>query len=112
MKNNLTTSNQVKNTRGVWVHFKMEPTDYSQEQEVQIRFCQKTSKTACRALKNNLQTAEIKINSYQNDDKRQVWRNRETAHDLKCATSSIRHSRGSVTAWARMMTWLLIEVAG
>lgn len=36
----------------------------------------------------------------------------ETAHDLKCATSSIRHSRGSVMAWARMMMWLLIEVAG
>lgn len=35
----------------------------------------------------------------------------ETAHDLKCATSSIRY-RGSVTACASMMTWLLIEVAG
>src|SRR4029434_10164871 len=49
-----------------------------------------------------LWTDETKINLYQNDGKRRVWRKEGTAHDLKHTTSSVKHGGGSVTAWACM----------
>lgn len=47
-----------------------------------------------------LWTDETKINLYQNDGKKKVWRRIGTAHDPKHTTSSVKHGGGSVMAWA------------
>jgi len=52
--------------------------------------------------KNILWTDETKINLYQNDGKKKVWRRRGTAHDPKHTTLSVKHSRGSVKSLACM----------
>uniref|UniRef100_A0A8C5QBF4 Transposase n=1 Tax=Leptobrachium leishanense TaxID=445787 RepID=A0A8C5QBF4_9ANUR len=49
-----------------------------------------------------LWTDETKINLYQSDGKRRVWRKKGTAHDPKHTTSSVKHGGGSVIAWACM----------
>ncbi len=64
----------------------------------QIRLCQKTSKKkADHFWKSILWTADIKINLYQNDGKKKVWRRLGTAHDPKHTTSSVKH--GGVVWW-------------
>lgn len=52
--------------------------------------------------KNILWTDETKINLYQYDGKRKIWRRHCTAHDPKHTTSSVKHGRGSVMAWSWM----------
>uniref|UniRef100_A0A8C5M9G9 Transposase n=1 Tax=Leptobrachium leishanense TaxID=445787 RepID=A0A8C5M9G9_9ANUR len=49
-----------------------------------------------------LWTDETKINLYQSDGKRRVWRRKGTAHDPKHTTSSVKLGGGSVMAWAFM----------
>ncbi len=66
--------------------------------------------------------AEIKINLYQNDGKKKVWRRLGTAHDPKHTTSSVKHD-GAVWSWAAwlpmalgywclVMTWQKTEADG
>uniref|UniRef100_A0A8C5P8K5 Transposase n=1 Tax=Leptobrachium leishanense TaxID=445787 RepID=A0A8C5P8K5_9ANUR len=43
-----------------------------------------------------------RINLYQSDGKRRVWRRKGTAHDPKHTTSPVKHGGGSVMAWACM----------
>ncbi len=45
---------------------------------------------------NVLWTDETKINLYQSDGKRRVWRRKGTAHDPKHTISSVKHGGGSV----------------
>uniref|UniRef100_A0A3P9M2F9 Tc1-like transposase DDE domain-containing protein n=1 Tax=Oryzias latipes TaxID=8090 RepID=A0A3P9M2F9_ORYLA len=52
--------------------------------------------------KNILWTDETKINLYQNDGKKKVWRRRGEAHDPKHTTSSVKHCGGSLMVWACM----------
>ncbi len=47
--------------------------------------------------KSILWMAEIKINLYQNDRKKKVWRRLGTAHDLKHTTPSVKH--GGAVRW-------------
>ena len=47
-------------------------------------------------------TDETKINMYQSDGKRKVWRRKRHAHDPKHTTSSVKHGGGGVMAWACM----------
>ena len=42
-------------------------------------------------MKNILWTSGTKINLYQNDGERRVWRKKGTAHDQKHSTSSVKH---------------------
>uniref|UniRef100_A0A8C5MUE3 Transposase Tc1-like domain-containing protein n=1 Tax=Leptobrachium leishanense TaxID=445787 RepID=A0A8C5MUE3_9ANUR len=46
-----------------------------------------------------LWTDETKINLYQSDGKRRVWRRKGTAHDPKHTTSSVKHCGGRVVSW-------------
>ncbi len=59
---------------------------------------------------NILWTDETKINLYQSDGKRRVWRRKGTAHDPKHTTSSVKHGGGSVMAWACMAARMNSEV--
>lgn len=86
---------------------------FAQEQEVQIRLCQKISQTACTTLKKNPKnketqgqvfTDECKINFYQNVEKRKVWGRRETTHDPMHITS-VKHGGGGVMSWAACVYW-------
>ena len=56
--------------------------------KTRLEVCQTTSKKPVQFWNNVLWTDETKINLYQNDGKRRVWRREETAHDPKHTTSS------------------------
>ncbi len=99
-KNPFTTSSQEKNTlqeadvstikrRLHQSKYRGFTTIYKQGQ---IRLCQKNYlKKPDHFWKSILWTAEIKINLYQNDGKKKVWRRLGTAHDPKHTTSSVKH---------------------
>ncbi|CAJ0968752.1 unnamed protein product [Ranitomeya imitator] len=78
-RNPFTTADQVTNTL----------------QEVGVSISKST-------IKRRLHENETKINLYQNDGKRKVWRRHGTAHDPKHTTSSVKHGGGSVMARACM----------
>ncbi len=70
---------------------------------------------------NILWTDETKINLYQSDGKRRVWRRKGAAHDPKHTTSSVKHGGGSVGMYGcqwklvllyLLMMWLLTKAAG
>lgn len=79
----------------------MQTSVYAQEQEVQIRLCQKISqhnsekKTKNKETQGQVFTDECKINFCQNVEKRKVWGRRETTHDPMHITS-VKHGGGGV----------------
>ncbi len=120
-KTPFTTVGQIKNTLqevGVCVSSQQSREDFTRvntegspqdvnhwwasKQEGQIRVCQTTSKKPSQFWNNILWTDETKINLYQSDGKRRVWRRKGTAHDPKHTISSVKHGGGSVMAWACM----------
>ncbi len=116
-KNPFTTSSQVKNT--------LQEVDMSQSTikrrlhkskyrgfntsciQGQIRLPKKHLKKPDHVWKSILWTAEIKINLYQNDGKKKVWRRLGTAHDPKHTTSSVKHG-GAV--WWHEHEWLPVAL--
>ncbi len=65
--------------------------------KARLDFAQKHLKNPDHFWKSILWMAEIKINLYQNDGKKKVWRRLGTAHDPNHTTSSGKH--GGVVCW-------------
>lgn len=70
--------------------------------KARLEFAKQHLKKPSQFWNNILWTDETKINLYQSDGKRRVWRRKGTAHDPKHTTSSVKHDGGSVMAWACM----------
>mgnify|MGYP002715355238 CR=1 FL=1 len=70
--------------------------------KARLEFAKQHLKKPSQFWNNILWTDETKINLYQSDGKRRVWRRKGTAHDPKHTTSSVKHGGGSVMAWACM----------
>ena len=70
--------------------------------KTRLEFAKQHLKKPLQFRNNMLWTDETKINLYQNDGKRRVWRRKGTAHDPKHTTSSVKQGGGSVMAWACM----------
>ncbi len=70
--------------------------------KARLEFAKRHLKKPSQFWNNILWTDETKINLYQSDGKRRVWRRKGTAHDPKHTTSSVKHGGGSVMAWACM----------
>ncbi len=70
--------------------------------KARLEFAKRPLKKPSQFWNNILWTDETKINLYQSDEKRRVWRRKGTAHDPKHTSSSVKHGGGSVMAWACM----------
>ncbi len=70
--------------------------------KARLEFAKRHLKKPSQFWNNILWTDETKINLYQSDGKRRVWRRKGTVHDPKHTTSSVKHGGGSVMAWACM----------
>ncbi|KAG2456719.1 TCB1 transposase, partial [Polypterus senegalus] len=121
-RNPFTTANQVNNTLlGVGVSIskstikrrlheskyrgctaRCKPLINLKNRKARLDFAKEDLKKPAQFWKNILWKDETKINLYQNDGKKKVWRRRGTAHYPKHTTSSVKHSEGSVMAWACM----------
>ncbi len=91
--------------------------------KARLEFAKRHLKKPSQFWNNILWTDETKINLYQSDGKRRVWRRKGTAHDPKHTTSSVKHGGGSVMGghvWLPvelvllylLMMWLLTKAAG
>ncbi len=88
-KTHFTTSSQEKNTP------QEADVSLSKSGANKARLCKNTYKKQDHLWKNILWMAATKINLYQNDGKKKVWRRFETAYDAKHTTSYVKHG-GSV----------------
>ena len=70
--------------------------------KTRLEFAKQHLKKPLQFWNNILWTDETKINLYQNDGKRRVWRRKGTAHDPKHTTSSVKHGGGGVMVSACM----------
>ncbi len=78
--------------------------------KARLEFAKRHLKKPSQFWNNILWTDETKINLYQSDGKRRVWRRKGTAHDPKHTTSSVKHGGGSVMAWACMPVDVLMLI--
>lgn len=121
-KTPLTTAQQIKNTlldAGVdvsksTIRRRLHQQDYRgyttrckplislKNRKARLQFAKKHLKEPQEFWKKVLWTDETKINMYQSDGKRKVWRKKRHAHDPKHTTSSVKHGGGGVMAWACM----------
>ncbi len=62
--------------------------------KARLEFAKRHLKKPSQFWNNILWTDETKINLYQSDGKRRVWRRKGTAHDPKHTTSSVKHGGG------------------
>ena len=81
---------------------KCKPLVSLKNRKTRLEFAKQHLKKPLQFWNNILWTDETKINLYQNDGKRRVWRSKGTAHDPKHTTSSVKHGGGSVMASACM----------
>jgi len=70
--------------------------------KTRLEFSKKHLKEPVQFWNNILWTDETKINLYQNDGKRRLWRRDGTSPNPKHSTSSVKPGGGSVMAWACM----------
>ncbi len=73
--------------------------------KARLEFAKRHLKKPSQFWNNILWTDETKINLYQSDGKRRVWRRKGTAHDPKHTTSSVKHGGGSVGMYGCQWNW-------
>ena len=125
-KNPFTTVGQIKNTLqevGVCVSkstikkrgftTRCKPLVILKNRKIRLEFAKQHIKKPLQFRNNILWTDETKINLYQNDVKRRVWRRKGIAHDPKHTTSSVKHGGGSVMVWAKCFRthWMALHSA-
>ena len=74
----------------------------SKNQRVRLQFAKEYRDEPQKFWNKISWTDETKINLYQSDGKTIVWRQKGSAYDPKHVSSSVKHGRGSVMAWACM----------
>ncbi|CAJ0938076.1 unnamed protein product, partial [Ranitomeya imitator] len=68
----------------------------TKNRQARVKFAEKHLKKPAQFWKSILWTDETKINLYQNDGKKKVWRRKGTAHDPRHTTSSVKHGGGNI----------------
>lgn len=74
----------------------------AKNRRARLEFAKKYVSESVEFWENVLWTDETKINFFQSDGKQKVWRKKNTAHNPRCTTPSVKYGGGGVMAWACM----------